>query len=87
MKTRHVSKVIYVFQRTFSCLLDTLKNKYQVPIASLSLHGAVYLHKPINVICMTRQIISSEHAKCTFIIRFVCLSVPTYCILMKLNSQ
>ncbi len=29
---------------------------------------------------------SSEHAKYTFI-TFVCLSVPTYCILIKLNSQ
>ncbi len=30
---------------------------------------------------------SSENAKCTIIITFVSLSVPTYCILMKLNSQ
>ncbi len=43
---------------------------------------------------MTGQLTSSEHAKCNmlnvhllFIIRFVSLSVPTYCILMKLNSQ
>ncbi len=37
--------------------------------------------------CTTGQLTSSKHAKCTlFIIRLVCLSVPTYCILMQLNS-
>ncbi len=39
----------------------------------------------------TGQLTASEHAKCTlpilFIITFFCLSVPTYCILMQLNSQ
>ncbi len=41
--------------------------------------------------CRTGQLTSSEHAKCTlpilFIITFVSLTVPTYCILMQLNSQ
>ncbi len=34
MKSRHFSKVIDVFQRTCSCLLDTWKKKYKVPITS-----------------------------------------------------
>ncbi len=32
IKTRHVSKVIDVFQRTCSLLLDTWKNKYKFPL-------------------------------------------------------
>ncbi len=44
-----VSKVIDVFQRTCSCLLYTWKKKYHVLITSLSLHGAVYLHKPVYI--------------------------------------
>ncbi len=43
------------------------------------------------IFCRTGQLTSSEHAKCTlpilFIITFVCFSVPTYCILMQVNSQ
>ncbi len=35
----------------------------------------------------TGQLTSSEHAKCAFIITFVSLSVPTYCILMQLNAS
>ncbi len=49
MKNRHVSKVIDVFQRTCSCLLDTWKKKHQVPITSLSLHWAIYWHKPVYI--------------------------------------
>jgi len=49
MKSRNVSKVIYVFQITSSCLLDTWKKKYKVPITSLFLHWAVYLHKPVYI--------------------------------------
>ncbi len=33
-----------------------------------------------------KQLPSSENVKCTFIIRFVLLSVPTYCILMQRSS-
>ncbi len=36
-----------VFQRTCSCLLDTWKKKYKVPITSLSLHWSIYWHKPV----------------------------------------
>ncbi len=49
MKTRHFSKVIDVFQRTCSCLLDTWTNKYKVSITSLSLHWGIYLHKPVYI--------------------------------------
>ncbi len=49
MKTRHVSKVIDVFQRTCSYLLNTWKYKFQVPMPSLSLHWAIYLHNPVYV--------------------------------------
>jgi len=79
MKTRHVSKVIDVFQRTCSCLLDSWEKKHQVPITSLSLHWAIYLHKPVYI-SAGQGSSSSEHTKCTypilFIITFVCLSVP-----------
>ncbi len=86
MKSRHVSKVIDVFQRTCSCLLDSWKNKYQVHITSLSVHWLIYWHKPVYI--SAGQGSSSEHAKCTypilFIITFVCLSVPLT-VLMQLN--
>ncbi len=34
MKSRHVSKIIYVFQRTCSCLVERKKKKHQVPICN-----------------------------------------------------
>ncbi len=36
----------------------------------------------------TGQLTSSDHAKCTFILiyYYICLHVPTYCILMQLIS-
>ncbi len=69
MKSRHVSKVIDVFQRTCSCLLDTWKKKYQLPITSLSLHWAIYWHKPVYIFAIQGSS-SSENAKCTFIIYY-----------------
>ncbi len=49
METKHVSKVIHVFQITCSCLLDTWKKKYKFPITSLSLHWAIYWHNPVYI--------------------------------------
>ncbi len=72
MKTRYALKIIDVFQRTCSCLLDTWKNKFQVPITSLSLHWVFYLQICLDF-CRTGQL-TSEHAKCTFIIYYyICL--------------
>ncbi len=67
MKTRHVSKVIDVFQRTCSCLLDTWKNKYQVPITFFALSNL--LTQTCLHFC-TQGSSSSENAKCTFIIYY-----------------
>ncbi len=53
-----------VFQGTCSCLLDIWKNKHQVPITSLSLHWAIYLHNPVYIFCRTGHL-TTEHAKCT----------------------
>ncbi len=73
MKTRHVSKVIDVFQRACSCILDTWKKKHKVLITSLSLHWAIYWHKPVYI-SEGQGSSSSEHAKCTFIIYYyICL--------------
>ncbi len=81
MKTRHVSKVIDVFQRTCSCLLDAWKKKYKVPITLSNL-----LTQTCSHFCMTEQLTCSEHAKCTypilFVIAFVCLSCAHILYLM-----
>ncbi len=48
MKTRHVSKVIDVFKKNlFMSIRHMKKKKYKVPMTSLSLHWAIYLHKPV----------------------------------------
>ncbi len=64
MKTRHVSKVIDVFQRTCSCLLDMKKKipgSHHFSFFALSnLLTQTCLH-----FCRTGQLTSSEHAKCT----------------------
>ncbi len=86
----YVSKVIYVFQRTCWCILDTWKKKHRVPITFLSLHWAIYRHKPVLHFCRTVQL-TSEHAKCIypilFIIAFVCLFVHTLEGDTGVNSQ
>ncbi len=71
------------FQRTCSFLLDTWKQKYQVPITALYLLWAIYWHKPVYIIHTTEQLTSSEHAKSTFI-NYYCICLPlcaTYCSL------
>ncbi len=52
MKTRHVSKVIDVFQRMCSYLK---KKKCQVPISSVSLHWAIYSQTCLHF-CRTLQL-------------------------------
>ncbi len=37
------------FLKNCSCLVDTWKKKYKVPTTSLSLHWAIYLHKPVYI--------------------------------------
>ncbi len=49
MKSRHVSKVIDVFQRTCSCLLDTWKKEIPGSHYFSSLHWAIYLHKLVYI--------------------------------------
>ncbi len=70
MKTRHVSKVIDVFQRTCSFLLDTLKKETpgQHPFSFFALSNL--LTKTCLLICRTGQLTSSEHAKWTYIIYY-----------------
>ncbi len=65
------------------------KKKYQVPITSLSLHGAIYLHKPVYIFAGqgSSLLLNMQNVHILFIITFVSLSVPTYYILMQLNSQ
>ncbi len=69
-------------------IIETIVNKYKVPITSLSLHGAIYLHKPVYIFAhRAALLLNMQNVHILFIITFVCLSVPTYCILMQLNSQ
>ncbi len=68
----HVSKVIDVFQRTIRHM-----KKEQVPITSLSLHWAIYWHKPVYIICSSLLLNMQVHL--LFIIRFVCFSVSHTC--------
>ncbi len=49
----YVSKVIYVFQELVHVYFH-IKNKYQVPITSLSLHWAIYWHKPVYIFLQDR---------------------------------
>ncbi len=88
MKTRHVSKVIDVFQRTCSGLLDKWKKKFQVPITSLSLHWAIYLHNPVYI--FTGQgsslLLNMQNVHLLFIIWFVCLYFDVAKFSIKLFS-
>ncbi len=86
MKSRHVSKVIDVFQRTCSCLLDMKK---EIPGSHyFSFFALSNLHKPVYIFAhRAALLLKMQNVHLLFIITFVSLSVPTYCILMKLNSQ
>ncbi len=81
MKTRHVSKVIDVFQRTCSCLLDTLKKETpgQHHFSFFALSNL--LTKTCLLFCRTGQLTSSEHAKWTYIIYYyICFPLCAHII-------
>ncbi len=61
------------FQRTCSCLLDSWKNKYQVPITSV--FALSNLLTNLFTFSHTGQLTSSEHATCAFII-YHCICLP-----------
>ncbi len=48
-----------------------------------NLHKAVYIFTGQG----SSLLLNMQHVHLLFIMKFVCLSVPTYCILMQLNSQ
>ncbi len=77
MKSRHVSKVIDVFQRTCSCLLDTWKNNIEIPGSHYFSFFA--LSNLLTQACLhfrtTGQLTSANHAKCTFIITETTLNI------------
>ncbi len=81
MKTRHVSRVIDVFQRMCSYLLKKRTKNARFPLL-LFLCTEQFTHKPVYIFAGQGNSTSPEHAKCTYIITFVTLSVPTYCIWM-----
>ncbi len=76
------------------------EQKYQVPITSLSLHWAIYLHNPVYLFTFSHEniyiyifagqgsslLLNMQNIHLFFIIAFVYLCA-TYCILMQLNSQ
>ncbi len=89
MKSRHVSKVIYVFQRTCSCLLDTWKKKWQVPMTSLFFALSNSLTQPCLHFCRTWQLLLNMQnvAYMYYLLLHLFPSLCPYCIFMQLNSQ
>ncbi len=73
MKSRHISKVIDVFQRTCSCLLDMKKNPGSQHFSYFTLSNL--LTQTCLHFC-TQGSSSSENAKCTFIIYYnICFPI------------
>ncbi len=70
----YVSKVIDVFQRTCSCLLDMKKINTRFPLL-LSLLWAIYLHKPVYIFAhRAALLLKMQNVHLLFIITFVSLS-------------
>ncbi len=80
MKSRHVSKVIDVFQRACSCLLDMKK---EIPGSHYFSFSA--LSNLLTQTCLhfcTQGSSSSENAKCTFIIYYyICFPIFAHILL------
>ncbi len=81
MKSRHVSKVIDVFQRTCSCLLDTWKKKEHRNTRFLSLlFLCTEQFTDTNLFSFSQDraalLLNMQNVHLFFIITFVCISGP-----------
>ncbi len=85
----HVSKVIHVFQRILFMSIRHMKK--EIPgsyyFSFFALEQFTYTNLFTFLHARAALLLNMQNVNVTFIIRFVCLSVPTYCILMQLNSQ